>query len=211
MIRLSPMSLRSLLLLITSFVFISNCSNKIVGGSYQENLEKLDKVYGYCDNPQRAMNKSTQAYKICKDKEMAAGADGLTDEEFRLPFADGLFNSNNNGKIEYVSSVNKYLWSASLNVLSAYPLKNVDSSGGYLETEWITENNLTAEQRCIIKIQINSTELISTGLDVNIICQNKINEEWQNSNDDFSNEEKQILLATLSAAQNYYSADQNTK
>ena len=44
------------------------------GQSYQSNLERLDKIYGKCDNPYRTYREVE--YKICKDQERAAGPDG---------------------------------------------------------------------------------------------------------------------------------------
>ena len=37
------------------------------GQSYQSNLERLDKIYGKCDNPYRTYREVE--YKICKDQE----------------------------------------------------------------------------------------------------------------------------------------------
>ena len=53
---------------------------------------KLDKIYGYCDNPLET--KSAVQYKVCKDKEAAAGADGLSDDDFKLPFLDSILNQS---------------------------------------------------------------------------------------------------------------------
>ena len=79
------MYLKSILLIFSCLALLS-CNSGIVGDNYQENLVKLDKIYGYCDNPHRNLNKSTVQYKVCKDKEAAAGADGLSDDDFKLPF-----------------------------------------------------------------------------------------------------------------------------
>tara|TARA_B100002019_G_C21237789_1_gene583744 strand:- start:393 stop:1004 length:612 start_codon:yes stop_codon:yes gene_type:complete len=187
---------------------IVGCGGGIVGGDYKENLAKLDKVYGYCDNPQRNIPKGSIEYKVCKDKEAAAGADGLVDEDFKLPLVDDLLNiRTGGGKVIYASSVNKYLWSGSLNVLSNYPLKTADSNGGYLETEWIYDSQ---KQRCVIKIQINSLELVSNGVETKIICQNKSGSEWISNGENFVNEEKQITLAILSSARNYSLQEQKS-
>ena len=98
----------------------------------------------------------------------------------------------------------------SLNILSDYPLKTADSNGGYLETEWIYDNQNDREQRCIIKIQINTIEFVSNGLETNIICQIKQNSEWKNTGEDFVGAEKQLTLAILSSSRNYYLEDQNS-
>ena len=197
--------------LLPLIILLTSCGGGMIGGQYQENLAKLDDVYGYCDNPQRGYNKSSIEYKVCKDKESAAGADGLADTDFRLPFVDDLLNNRGSrDNLVYTSSVNKYLWSGSLNILSDYPLKTADSNGGYLETEWIYDNRDGREQRCIIKIQINTIEFVSNGVETNIICQTKQNSEWMNMGENFINAEKQLTLAILNSSRNYYLEDQNS-
>lgn len=202
------MTLRSLTLIFFLFILLSGCTGGFLGGNYQENLKKLDKVYGYCDNPQRSIKTDKREYKICKDKERAAGADGIVEEDFKMPFVDDLLNNRTgSGKIIYTSTVNQYLWSGSLNVLSAYTLRNVDSNGGYIETDWIYDQ----QKRCVIKIQINSIELISTGVETSLICQNEVNGDWVNDNENYLNEEKAITISILSAAQKYSVEDSANK
>ena len=197
--------------LLPLIILLTSCGGGMIGGQYQENLAKLDDVYGYCDNPQRGYNKSSIEYKVCKDKESAAGADGLANSDFSLPFVDDLLNNRGSrDNLVYTSSVNKYLWSGSLNILSDYPLKTADSNGGYLETEWIYDNRDGREQRCIIKIQINTIEFVSNGVETNIICQTKQNSEWMNMGENFINAEKQLTLAILNSSRNYYLEDQNS-
>lgn len=197
--------------LLPLIILLTSCGGGMIGGQYQENLAKLDDVYGYCDNPQRGYNKSSIEYKVCKDKESAAGADGLANSDFSLPFVDDLLNNRGSrDNLVYTSSVNKYLWSGSLNILSDYPLKTADSNGGYLETEWIYDNRDGREQRCIIKIQINTIEFVSNGVETNIICQTKQNSEWMSTEENFINAEKQLTLAILNSSRNYYLEDQNS-
>ena len=43
--------------------------------------------------------------------------------------------------VVYQSNVNPYLWNASLEVTKKYPLKIADNQGGFIETDWIYENN----------------------------------------------------------------------
>ena len=38
-------------------------------------------------------------------------------------------------------TINQYLWQASLSLLDAYPIKIVDSQGGFVSTEWITNSS----------------------------------------------------------------------
>ena len=197
--------------LLPLIILLTSCGGGMIGGQYQENLAKLDDIYGYCDNPQRGYNKSSIEYKVCKDKESAAGADGLANSDFSLPFVDDLLNNRGSrDNLVYTSSVNKYLWSGSLNILSDYPLKTADSNGGYLETEWIYDNRDGREQRCIIKIQINTIEFVSNGVETNIICQTKQNSEWMSTEENFINAEKQLTLAILNSSRNYYLEDQNS-
>ena len=110
-----------------------SCNSGIVGDNYQENLVKLDKIYGYCDNPHRTLNKSTVQYKVCKDKEAAAGADGRSDDDFKLPFLDSILNQSGSTNVVYTNNVNQYLWNGAINTLNNYPLSFADSSGGFIE------------------------------------------------------------------------------
>ena len=59
-----------------SFLVIIGCTN---ANKSEENLRKLDKLYGYCDNPQRSI--TGKQYEICKAKEDAAGPDGEIGEQ----------------------------------------------------------------------------------------------------------------------------------
>jgi len=193
-------------ILFFSLFFISSCSNNndgLIGGQYQENLVKMDKVYGYCDNPLRNFNKKSIEYKVCKDKEAAAGADGIDDDNFRFFNLTEFMNNKGGGAtVVYNQSANKYLWDGSMKVLSQYPIKNLDSEFGYIETDWIYDvNNL--DQRCLIKIKIVSLELVSNGVEANFLCQNKIEEQWVQDKNDYSVAEKQIVLAILSEAGRY--------
>ena len=99
----------------------------------------------------------------------------------------------------YQYSVNPYLWRAALEVTNTYPLKIADNQGGYIQTEWINsaEDNSI---RCLIKVQILSKELITTGVASNFLCENKVNETWSSDNVDYIEEEKQITLKILEVA-----------
>jgi len=142
---------------ILSFMMMA-CSNNM-----QENQAKLDKIYGPCDNPHRQMSDIEK--NICRDKERAAGPDGEIGDPFSI--TDFINNrksspSSNN----QVATYNRYLWEASLLLVKDYSLSVVDSGGGYIETDWIVQD----DSRCKIKIQITSTELISTGVSPNLVC-----------------------------------------
>ena len=62
----------SLTALILSLLLFSCGGDSFVGGKHQENLERLDKIHGYCDNPSRTdIKKKGIAYNICKDHELS--------------------------------------------------------------------------------------------------------------------------------------------
>jgi len=185
------------LLIITQFMV--SCSG-FVGGKHSENLEKFDKIYGYCDNPHRGLTKSSMEYKVCKRKEMAAGADGVIDDDAKIPLED-FFNKNkqDSGSI-VMANINKDLWVGSLETLNDYSLKIADSMGGYIETDWIYSPNIQ-DERCSIKIKILSRDLISNGVDVNFVCSKLINDNWVLMKNDFIEEEKKLHLKILENAQ----------
>ena len=185
-------------LIIISQIMVS-CSG-VIGGKHNENLEKLDKVYGYCDNPHRGLTKSSIEYKTCKRKEMAAGADGVIDDDAGIPFENLFDKKSQGGSSVVMANVNKDLWIGSLETLNAYSLKIADSMGGYIETDWIYSPNIT-DERCAIKIKILSTELVSNGVDVNFVCSKLINNNWVLMEDDFIEEEKRLHLKILENAQ----------
>ena len=195
-------------LIISIFLLLSlgACSGLDVGSDYQENLKRLDQVHGYCDNPVRNIKKGSQRYKICKDKERAAGADGLIDDQFSLPFGD-ILNRNNSSNTQLALSYNRYLWEGSLAILTEFPLKLVDSQGGYLETEYIYEQDLN-DKRCVIKVNVTSTELLSTGVTTKVLCQNRIQENWVSDGKEYKEESKQLTLSILTKASELSSKDQ---
>ena len=199
----------SIITLLFSLLLASCVGDSFVGGKHQENLKRLDKIHGYCDNPARTdIAKKGIAYDICKDHERALGPDGDMDEMFSLGKSfDGLFDKNNGSNMVLAQTINRELWNGSLNVLSNYSIKNADSNGGYIETDWIYEKNNTSN-RCLIKVQITSLELVSNGVETNIICQELISNDWVNDNQDYINEKKQLTLAILTAANKYKTQNQ---
>ena len=179
---------RSVFILFFSLILLS------CGGKYQENQKKLDELYGECDNPTKKIKLSDLQYKNCKAKERAKG-----ESFFNLEGDLNDLISGRNKDVIYMSSVNPYLWGASLEITSSYPLKIADNQGGYIETDWIYDlENLN--QRCLIKIQISSNELISTGVATKFICETKNNENWILDNKNYLSEEKQLTLKILDKA-----------
>ena len=120
---------------------------------------------------------------------------------------DNLLNKRNGESLVLAQTINKELWNGSLKVLSNYSIKNADSSGGFIETDWIFEEQDT-NNRCLIKVQIVSLELISNGVETNIVCQRLTNEKWINDNKDYIDEEKQLTLAILTEANKYKAQNQ---
>jgi hypothetical protein len=99
----------------------------------------------------------------------------------------------------FQSNVNPYLWSGSLEVTKKYPLKIADNQGGYIETDWIYSPNFE-NQRCLIKIQVLSSELITTGVSSSFLCEDKNNNTWISDNKSYPDEEKKIVLKILEIA-----------
>ena len=173
--------------LIMSF-FLVSCT-----GTHERNMAKLDEELG-CKNPHRVY--SERKYKSCLARERAGGETmfDLTDSFDKL-----LGNEDTN--VVYQNSVNTYLWSAGLEVTRKYPLKIADNQGGFIETQWIY-NSSNSDQRCLIKIQIKSKELITTGVSSSFLCEIKQDDEWIADNKDYIQEEKQITLKILEIAGN---------
>ena len=182
--------LKHLLFLLLSVSILSSCSNE--GATFDKNRAELDEVYGACDNPLRPLSK--RKYKECIAAERAGGESFFDLQGDNL---NDLFNRGGNYVVQY--NVNPYLWQAALDVTKTYPLKIADNQGGYIETNWINKQE-TPNNRCLIKVRVTSQELISTGVSTNFICEEKFNDQWTVSNNDYIEEEKQLTLKILSTA-----------
>ena len=182
---ISRNSLLLIFLLIASPLFFTSCNTE---RNLNKNLEKLDKLYGVCDNPQRAIKGAR--YKVCKDKERAGSGTPL--EAINLT---EIIENYKNPKPVYASNVNQILWQSSLDKLASYTLKIADYNGGYIETDWINDANMT--QRCVIKIQILGPDLLSTSIETIFICQELINNNWVYDGKDYLNEAKNLKIAIL--------------
>ena len=180
--------------------FLQSCSQGPFGGDIEKNMAEMDKIHGKCNNPYRTFNKAQK--KICEDKERAAGADGVIEEPINLTklienyrnFRDGNFDSTSVGM-----AINKNLWGASLILLDQYPLDIVDSKGGFISTGWITEKD-NPNLRCLIKVKVTSKELISSGVNVKLLCQEKELEAWYHDGISYEEEEKRLTLKILDIA-----------
>ena len=183
------MSLRkSAILLILLMPILISC-----GGNLEENKKKLDDLYGPCDNPQRPL--SSLERDICMSKQRGIGPDGEMSEPFSL--TDFINNRGNKQNVAAYQGVNQALWKSALHTLKNYPITSTDIIGGYIETDWIYDSNDNL-QRCLIKIQITSTELISTGISTNFLCQIKKNDIWVSDNIEYVQESKDLNLKILS-------------
>ena len=184
--------------LIFSFLFfsITSCSKGVLDGDLKKNMAELDKVYGVCKNPMRNYNRAQRL--TCESNERAAGPDG----EFKDPLSitELIENYKTGGKTVYAaSSVNGYLWNASMSILEPYVLKIVDSQGGIISTDWIMDKS-DKSKRCQIKININSKELLSNAVNVKILCQEKDDDDWYRDQISYFDEEKKLTLKILEIA-----------
>jgi len=190
-----------MLRLLFIFVFaltINSCSKGLNDGNIAENLKATDKIYGRCNNPNRQYTYIEK--EICIAKERAAGPDGEVGDPINLTEIIDKFNNPSKNIVYGGLSVNEFLWNGSLSVLGAYPLKTVDSQGGFISTEWILDKE-ELNKRCQIKINITSQEFISTGVETKILCQIKDGAEWYPDQEILIEEEKKITLKVLEKAQ----------
>tara|TARA_B100002019_G_scaffold78225_1_gene67500 strand:+ start:7499 stop:8086 length:588 start_codon:yes stop_codon:yes gene_type:complete len=177
---------------------INACTN---ANKSEENLKKLDKIYGYCDNPHR--NIPPKQYETCIAKQDAAGPDGEIGEPIDISEVFDRFNNrSNNNQVTYFRSINADLWQGTMDVLSPYSLKLIDSEVGYVETDWIYEKDIP-NKRCLIKVQITSVEIISTGVSSKLTCQSKEGDSWYNDQKDYFDQEKKLTLTILSKAKEF--------
>ena len=183
-------------LLIFALFFFTSCGSP--KNDIQKNLAELDKVYGKCNNPARQFTRAER--KICEDKLRAAGPDGEIGEPIDLlEIAKNFRNRGTPGGSFVMSNVNQHLWQGSLALLEKYTIKNIDYNGGFIETEWIYKEQ-TPNDRCAIKANILSGELISTGIKIKINCEKKIDNQWYQNNLQFTDEEKRLTLQVLKIA-----------
>ena len=178
-----------------AFILLQSCNTGPLGGDLQKNLAESDKIYGKCNNPNRSFTYVQK--KICEDKVRAAGPDGVVGDPIDLT---EIFDRSDEKKIIYTgANSNQFLWNGALETLSKYSLKTVDSQGGFISTDWILEEP-NPNQRCLIKINVTSRELISNGVITKIICQKKEADVWYSSNELFLEEEKNLTLKILEKA-----------
>ena len=71
--------------------------------------------------------------------------------------------------------------------------------GGFISTEWITNKDIP-DQRCLIKINVTSKELLANGVNVKIICENKSDDNWYQDSLSYIDQEKNLTLKILEIA-----------
>ena len=177
---------------------ITSCSQGLNNGNIEKNLEATDKIFGRCNNPNRQFTEVEK--EICIAKVRAAGPDGKVDDPINLTDIIDKFNNPEKNVVYAGSSTNQYLWNGTLSVLEAYPLQTVDSQGGFIASEWILDKN-EPNKRCQIKVNVTSIDLISTGVETKIICQEQDNNQWYPTGETLTEQEKKITLKILEKAQ----------
>ena len=92
------------------------------GSKHQANVAKLDEVHGVCDNPARILSK--RQYEICKMKERGNDGEPLEIDDLSTSLGDLISDELGLGKtiVGGSSFANRYLWQASLEVLSPFPI-----------------------------------------------------------------------------------------
>ncbi len=176
-------------IILSLFFILQACT-----GNYDKNLAELDEIHGECDNPARGYKKGSKKWENCKARERSKG-----ERFFDIGGEINDLISGRSKNVVYQNNINPDLWRGSLDVTNKYPLKIADNQGGYIETDWIYSPGVE-NQRCLIKIQVISSELITTGVTSTFLCENKINEKWVSDNNSYPNEEKKIILKILEIA-----------
>ena len=177
--------------------FLLSCSKGPFNGDINKNMKEMDKIHGVCNNPYRTFSKSQK--KICEDKERAAGPDGEIGDPINLTEMIKNYRSGGANTVYQGMSINKNLWDASLIMLDQYPLSIVDSQGGFISTDWIKEKE-NPNQRCLIKVNIKTQELVSNGAKVKLLCEQKELDVWYHDGITYTDEEKNLTLKILDIA-----------
>lgn len=73
--------------------------------------------------------------------------------------------------------VNGYLWRAALDTISFMPLKEVDSAGGVLTTDWLS-NTKTKTERYRMNVVIKGRQLRADGVAVTVFTQKREKGQW---------------------------------
>ncbi|MDX1950179.1 MAG: DUF3576 domain-containing protein [Rickettsiales bacterium] len=93
-------------------------------------------------------------------------------------FLGGNRNIDGEANTDVKGGVNKYLWQASLEVLSFMPLTSADAIGGVIITDWYEDKK---NERIKANVLINSTDLRASGVAVTLFKQVYSGGRWVNS------------------------------
>ena len=109
------------------------------------------------------------------------------------------FRSGGSKNLYQGLSINENLWNASLILLDQYALDIVDSQGGFISTDWIIKRE-NPNQRCLIKVNVTSQELLSNGVKVKLLCEQKELDVWYQDGLSYIKEEESLTLKILDIA-----------
>ena len=73
--------------------------------------------------------------------------------------------------------VNGYLWRAALDTINFMPIKQVDSAGGVITTDWLS-NTETQTERYRMNVVIKGRKLRGDAVSVNVFMQKREGVEW---------------------------------
>ena len=121
-----------LFFIIITFFLITSCQ-----GNREQQLEKLDELWGYCDNPHRDFG--DLEYDTCKRKERAKTPSGKNKdmEPFNLT---GLLTGAAEKQVG-IHKMNAILFYGKItDVISSYDLKIADATGGYIRQRIYDKN-----------------------------------------------------------------------
>jgi len=183
--------MKNLALIVTLVFLITGCG--VVGSNYKDAKDRQIKN----DPCYYERIKGAKAEERCNAR-VAGGTDGKEGGGLFDSMLDELRGEIGNGTSQNVA-VNKWLWNGSIETVQDFPLKIADAFGGVIETDWINNKDIP-NQRCAIKILIQSKELISNGVSANMICQSFDGENWTLNNEDLSDANRDIENSILSLA-----------
>ena len=98
--------------------------------------------------------------------------------EKKTQSVNSLFGGSSEDNVASIGlPINAILWKSSLEVIDFMPLSQADPFAGVIITDWYTsETNI--QERCKVNIFIRGKELKSNNVNVNIFCQNLMNNQW---------------------------------
>ncbi|MDA9163213.1 DUF3576 domain-containing protein [Alphaproteobacteria bacterium] len=184
--------MKKLLLIITLFLFVTGCAG--IGKNFQE-VKKREMESDPCKYERQ---KGPNAVERCEARVKTKGSPENSNNGFFDSMLDQLRAEGSLGSGQNVA-VNKWLWNGSIETLQDFPLKIADAFGGVIETDWINNKDIP-NQRCAIKVLIQSKELISNGVSANMICQSFDGKNWTLNNEDLSDANRDIENSILSLA-----------